>query len=59
VKKGIKNMYLIKSRETNRSLVLCRTEIALEAALQMYESDNMKVYVEWTDKVELNNPMEQ
>ena len=52
-------MYLVKSRETNRGLVLCRTEIALEAALQMYQKDNMPVYVEWTDKVELNNPMEQ
>jgi hypothetical protein len=59
VKKGIKNMYLIKSRETNRGLVLCRTEIALEAAMQMYQKDNMEVYVEWTDRVQLNDPMEQ
>lgn len=52
-------MYLIKDSNTNSSLVLCRTEIALEAAMQTYDAQGKKVYVEWTDKCVLNDPKEQ
>lgn len=52
-------MYLIKDQKTNQSLVLCRTEIALEAAMQTYEANNRKVIVEYTDTVKLIDPMEQ
>ena len=52
-------MYLIKDLKTNRELVLCRTEIALESAMQTYEATGRKVIVEWTDIVKINDPMEQ
>jgi hypothetical protein len=52
-------MYIIKDRKTNKELVLCRTEIALEGALQTYDSIGKNVYVEYTDRVKLIDPMEQ
>lgn len=51
-------MYLIKNSE-NKSLVLVRSEITLEAELQRYEARGEKVYVEYTDRVQLIDPMEQ
>lgn len=52
-------MYLVKDQKTNQSLVLCRTEIALEAACQTYAANGRKVVIEWTDTVKLIDPMEQ
>lgn len=52
-------MYLVKDQKTNESLVLCRTEIALESAMQTYVANGRKVIVEWTDRNTLIDPMEQ
>lgn len=52
-------MYLVKDQATNQELVLCRTEIALEAACQTYTANGRKVVIEWTDTVKLINPTEQ